>query len=146
MSESRCTCFSPWDSANPSSVDIPISEGPVNLSWPQIMKTINDDPYEFYKEGGWEFLTGNGESDDEDESTEGSVFEDESDDFDEDDDEDSESDFSAEDSDDSGGDFSDESGESWDALERKAKRDDDKRSDEHSDDDRKKSKKSGGRR
>lgn len=125
-----------------SSVDIPISEGPVNLSWPQIMKTINDDPYEFYKEGGWDFLTGDGESDAEDESSEGSVFEDESDDFDEDV-SDSGSDFSGDDDDDSegsGGDFSDESGESWDALERKAKRADDKRADEFSDDDRKKKK------
>ncbi|BEJ13264.1 hypothetical protein CspHIS471_0304380 [Cutaneotrichosporon sp. HIS471] len=129
------------------SVDIPISEGPVNLSWPQIMKTINDDPYEFYSMGGWEFLVGNGESDAEDESSEGSVFEDESDDFDEDESH-SESDFSDDDDDDSdgsGGDFSDESGESWGALERKAKRADDKRADEFSDDDRKK-KKNGGRR
>lgn len=141
---SECTIVSVTDVS--SSVDIPISEGPVNLSWPQIMKTINDDPYEFYKEGGWEFLTGNGESDDEDESTEGSVFEGESEDFDEsDDDADSESDFSADESDDgSEAGFSDESGESWDALERKAKRADDKRTDEFSDDDRKKSKKKGG--
>lgn len=38
------------------SVDIPFSEGPVNLNWSQIMKTVTDDPYEFYKEGGWDFL------------------------------------------------------------------------------------------
>ncbi|KAJ1332209.1 hypothetical protein BSLG_008871 [Batrachochytrium salamandrivorans] len=39
------------------SSDIPFSEGPVNLSWPQIMKTINDDPKAFYEEaGGWSFL------------------------------------------------------------------------------------------
>jgi hypothetical protein len=53
--ELTVTCFSN------SSVDIPTSEGPVNLSWPAIIKTINDDPYEFYKMGGWSFLTGEGE-------------------------------------------------------------------------------------
>ena len=25
------------------------------------MKTVNDDPYGFYEEGGWEFLTGGDE-------------------------------------------------------------------------------------
>ena len=44
-----------------SSCDVPISEGPVNLSWPAIMKTINEDTYAFYKDGGWEFVTGGGE-------------------------------------------------------------------------------------
>lgn len=39
-----------------SSVDIPFSEGPVNLNWQAIMKTVNDDPYDFFKEGGWGFL------------------------------------------------------------------------------------------
>ncbi|KAI8460997.1 FACT complex subunit-domain-containing protein [Phakopsora pachyrhizi] len=47
------------------SCDIPFSEGPVNLNWTAIMKTVTDDPYEFFKEGGWSFL-GN-HSDDEDE-------------------------------------------------------------------------------
>lgn len=39
-----------------SSVDVPLAEGPVNLNWSQIMKTINDSPFEFFKEGGWGFL------------------------------------------------------------------------------------------
>ncbi|ORX35981.1 FACT complex subunit SPT16 [Kockovaella imperatae] len=43
------------------SCDVPISEGPVNLAWNQIMKTVVDDPYAFYEEGGWGFLTGGGE-------------------------------------------------------------------------------------
>jgi len=47
------------------SCDIPFSEGPVNLNWTAIMKTVTDDPYEFFKEGGWSFL--NSQSDDEDE-------------------------------------------------------------------------------
>lgn len=42
-----------------SSVDIPFSEGPVNLNWQAIMKTVNDDPYEFFNEGGWGFLSTN---------------------------------------------------------------------------------------
>ncbi|KAL1410609.1 FACT complex subunit spt16 [Vanrija albida] len=133
------------------SVDIPISEGPVNLTWPAIMKTINDDPYEFYKEGGWAFLTGGGDSDDEDESSEGSVFEESGDGFDgSSDDDDSESDDYSDDdsaSDDSGsGADSDESGESWDELERKAKKADDKRRQEGGDLSDSEKKKKGGRR
>lgn len=41
-------------------MDIPLSEGPVNLNWGPIMKTINDDPYAFFQQGGWSFLGGNG--------------------------------------------------------------------------------------
>jgi nucleosome binding factor SPN SPT16 subunit len=41
-----------------SSCDVPISEGPVNLSWPAIMKQINEDPLTFYQDGGWEFIAG----------------------------------------------------------------------------------------
>lgn len=57
------------------SVDIPYSEGPVNLNWSAIMKTVNEDAYDFFKEGGWGFLA---EKDDEagssDDSSEGSEF------------------------------------------------------------------------
>lgn len=104
------------------SCDVPISEGPVNLSWGAIMKTINDDPYQFYVDGGWEFLTGGGEDSEEESSTDGSVFEGESDISDESSDSESESDF-GDGSDDSGS-FDDESdeGEDWDELERKAEK------------------------
>ena len=44
-----------------SSCDVPISEGPVNLQWGQIMKTINDDPHAFYDLGGFSFLGGSGD-------------------------------------------------------------------------------------
>ena len=44
-----------------SSVDIPLAEGPVNLNWGPIMKTINDSPYDFFRGGGWTFLGGAGE-------------------------------------------------------------------------------------
>ncbi|KAJ7236734.1 FACT complex subunit SPT16 [Mycena haematopus] len=43
------------------SVDIPMTESPVNLNWGPIMKTINDSPYDFFQNGGWSFLgRGNG--------------------------------------------------------------------------------------
>jgi len=41
-----------------SSVDIPLSVGPVNLNWGPIMKTINENPYDFFQQGGWSFLGG----------------------------------------------------------------------------------------
>ncbi|TID16682.1 hypothetical protein CANINC_004134 [Pichia inconspicua] len=44
-------------------VDIPFSEGPVNLNWPTIMKTINADPYGFFQDGGWSFLGGDDDED-----------------------------------------------------------------------------------
>ena len=44
-----------------SSCDVPISEGPVNLTWPAIMKTINEDPQAFYADGGWDFVLGGGD-------------------------------------------------------------------------------------
>lgn len=37
-------------------VDIPFSEGPANLSWPEIMKIINSDLHSFFSTGGWSFL------------------------------------------------------------------------------------------
>jgi nucleosome binding factor SPN SPT16 subunit len=58
-----------------SSVDIATSEGPVNLSWPAIMKTIQEDPQDFYKMGGWTFLTGDGSDEEDSESSAESAFE-----------------------------------------------------------------------
>ncbi|KAG2335904.1 hypothetical protein BDR05DRAFT_1006346 [Suillus weaverae] len=34
-------------------VDISLGEGPVNLNWGPIMKTINESPYDFFQQGGW---------------------------------------------------------------------------------------------
>ncbi|CAK5279482.1 unnamed protein product [Mycena citricolor] len=43
------------------SVDIAMTESPVNLNWGPIMKTINDSPHDFFRDGGWSFLgRGNG--------------------------------------------------------------------------------------
>ncbi|KAF7796890.1 hypothetical protein EIP86_008075 [Pleurotus ostreatoroseus] len=116
------------------SVDIPLAEGPVNLNWGPIMKTINDDPYDFFQQGGWSFLGGTAveESEAEDESETESEFE--AEDFEEssssDSDESAYSDDGSNASDDegSGSDFDDESdGEDWDELERKAAKADKKR-------------------
>ncbi|KAI0048191.1 FACT complex subunit SPT16 [Auriscalpium vulgare] len=115
------------------SVDIPIAEGPVNLNWGPIMKTINDSPYDFFRDGGWTFLGGTGdESDQDDESDTESEFE--AEDAGEPSDDSSEasgSNFDGSDASDdegSGSDFGDESdGEDWDELERKAAKSDKKR-------------------
>jgi len=115
------------------SVDIPLAEGPVNLNWGPIMKTINDSPFDFFRGGGWTFLGGTGDESDQEEMSETeSEFEAESlqvssepssdavsdqDDFNASEDEGSESDFEESD------------GEDWDELERKAAKSDKKRVD-----------------
>ncbi|CUM65980.1 uncharacterized protein PRCAT00003634001 [Priceomyces carsonii] len=106
-------------------VDIPISEGQMNLNWAKIMKTVQSDPYQFFADGGWNFLTGDGESSEEDEEDEESEFEvsDENPS-----DEDVASEAGSEDdysSDASGGSDSFdelEEGEDWDEMEKKAAR------------------------
>lgn len=118
------------------SVDILVSEGPVNLQWGQILRTIQEDPYNFYVEGGWSFLRSADDSDGSDgESEEGSAYEESSDAFEEsssdDDDDDDGSDFEDEDASDEDGDEgldSDESeGMDWDEMEKKAARSDKKK-------------------
>ncbi|KAG0040989.1 FACT complex subunit spt16 [Podila clonocystis] len=129
------------------SMDIVYYEGPVNLNWGPIMKTIQEDPAEFYKEGGWSFLAI--ESDAEESEESGSEFEASGSDFGSSSDESSyASDASMDDGSGSGSDEEDESGEDWDALEEKAKRADDKKfgsskreADSDSDNDRKKKRK-----
>lgn len=39
-----------------SSCDIKYTEGVQSLNWTKIMKTINDDPEDFFENGGWSFL------------------------------------------------------------------------------------------
>lgn len=109
------------------SVDIAFTEGPLNLNWGNIMKTVIADPHEFFKTGGWAFLSA--DSDNEDEaSEEESAFEmsdsdlaasesesEEESDFDDD--------ASASEDEGDASDLSDE-GEDWDELETKAKKED----------------------
>ncbi|KAG0343552.1 FACT complex subunit spt16 [Podila humilis] len=130
------------------SMDIVYYEGPVNLNWGPIMKTIQDDPAEFYREGGWSFLAI--ESDAEQSEESGSEFEASgSSDYGSSSEESTyASDASMDDGSGSGSDEDDESGEDWDALEEKAKRADDKKfgsskreADSDSDNDRKKKRK-----
>lgn len=110
------------------SVDIPFSEGPLNLNWTQIMKTVTADPHAFFKEGGWSFLNTDSDEEGSEEESEESAFEvsedemadlseeesDEGSDFDEN--------ASAEGEDDDASD--DEEGEDWDEMEQKAKKKD----------------------
>ncbi|KAJ3213204.1 FACT complex subunit spt16 [Clydaea vesicula] len=109
-------------------VDVAFTEGPVNLNWIQIMKTINEDPAGFFAEEGWGFLQlhSDGETDESDSASEFEA---------------SGSDFGSEHSSDysgsgsgSGSNFGSDdsgseegSGEDWDELERKAEKSDQKK-------------------
>lgn len=112
------------------SCDIPFSEGPLNLNWATIMKTVTADPHGFFADGGWSFLgTDSDEEGEEDEESAESAFEiddeevaglsEESSDEDSDFDEEASADASGDDA----SDASDE-GEDWDELEAKAKKSD----------------------
>ncbi|KAF2264458.1 SPT16-domain-containing protein [Lojkania enalia] len=107
------------------SVDIPFSEGPLNLNWATIMKTVTQDPHQFFVDGGWSFLSTESDDEGEEEEEEESAFEvseselaisDESSEEDSDFDENASDEMSDEGSAD---DLSDE-GEDWDELEKKA--------------------------
>ncbi|RFU32333.1 Acting on peptide bonds (peptidase), partial [Scytalidium lignicola] len=110
------------------SVNIPFTEGPLNLNWPTIMKTVTADPHQFFADGGWSFLATESDDEENEEESEESAFEisdselavsDES----SEEDSDFDSNASADASDDASED--DESGgEDWDELEKKAKRKD----------------------
>jgi nucleosome binding factor SPN SPT16 subunit len=122
------------------SVDIPFTEGPLNLNWATIMKTVIQDPHEFFKEGGWSFLSNESDSEGEDEESEESAFEVSEEDLASDVSSEDESEFdddaSAEASEaDDGSD--DEEGEDWDEMEKKAKRKDREGGLDDSDEDRK---------
>ena len=109
------------------SVEIPFSEGPLNLQWPTIMKTVQADPHTFFAEGGWSFLaTDSDEEGGSEEEEEESAFEmsgselaeasessEEDSAFDED---------ASEDAEEEGSEVSEEEGEDWDELEKKATR------------------------
>jgi nucleosome binding factor SPN SPT16 subunit len=111
------------------SVNIPFSEGPLNLNWPTIMKTVTADPHAFFADGGWAFLATESDDEDGDDESEESAFEmsdselaasEES----SEDDSDFDEEASAEASDDASGSDEESAGEDWDELEKKAKRKD----------------------
>lgn len=110
------------------SVNIPFTDGPLNLNWPTIMKTVTADPHSFFADGGWGFLSNDTDEDDGEEESEESAFEiDDSELAASDESSDEESDFDSNASDDEGSEGSDDgdsAGEDWDELEKKAKRKD----------------------
>ncbi|EEU45040.1 FACT complex protein [Fusarium vanettenii 77-13-4] len=110
------------------SSDIAYTEGPLNLNWPTIMKTVTADTHQFFVDGGWSFLQADSDdSGNEDMSEEESAFEIDDDELDEasessEEDSDFGSNASDDDDDDDAELDSDEEGEDWDELERKAKK------------------------
>ncbi|OAA69513.1 transcription elongation complex subunit [Cordyceps fumosorosea ARSEF 2679] len=109
------------------SSDIAYSEGPLNLNWPTIMKTVTADTHAFFADGGWSFLQVDSDDEGESEEEEESAFEVEDDDLDaasESSEDDSEYGSNASDDDDDGDAEldSDDEGEDWDELEKKAKK------------------------
>ncbi|OMJ20537.1 FACT complex subunit spt16 [Smittium culicis] len=117
------------------SVNIAFTEGPVNLNWNQIMKTVNDDPYGFFEDGGWSFLQESTDAEEESENEESDfqISEDELE-IESSSDESDESEFDSES--DSGSAESFSEGEDWDELEKKAKQYDEKNSSSIHDDSR----------
>lgn len=108
------------------SVNIPYSEGPLNLNWTTIMKTVITDPHQFFVDGGWSFLTMESDDEDEEAEEEESAFEmSDSDLVASDESSEDESEFDDDASADEGDASDDESGgEDWDELEKKAKKKD----------------------
>ncbi|PNP58022.1 hypothetical protein THARTR1_02180 [Trichoderma harzianum] len=111
------------------SSDIAFTEGPLNLNWPTIMKTVNQDTHQFFVDGGWSFLQA--DSDDsgaEDESEEESAFEMDDEEMDEvSESSEEDSDFggsnASDDDDDEEADIdSEDEGEDWDEMEKKARK------------------------
>jgi nucleosome binding factor SPN SPT16 subunit len=108
------------------SSDIAYSEGPLNLNWSVIMKTVQTDPHQFFVDGGWGFLQNDSDDEDgEDEEEEESAFEISESELDEasessEEDSDYDSNASADASEDEGDASEEEEGEDWDELERKA--------------------------
>ncbi|MCJ1415358.1 FACT complex subunit spt16 [Xylographa parallela] len=110
------------------SVNIPYSEGPLNLNWGTIMKTVIADPHQFFADGGWSFLAAESDDEDASEEEEESAFEiSESDLAVSDVSSEDESDFDDDASADASADASldeESAGEDWDELEKKAKKKD----------------------
>ncbi|AET37458.1 chromatin-remodeling protein SPT16 Ecym_1211 [Eremothecium cymbalariae DBVPG len=108
-------------------VDIPYTVSTINLNWATIMKSLQDDPHQFFLDGGWSFLA-TGSDDEMSGGSEEEVSEYEVSDEDPSDEEVySEEEYSEADneefSDEGSEDFSDgggEDGEDWDELEKKA--------------------------
>jgi nucleosome binding factor SPN SPT16 subunit len=108
-------------------MDIAYHEGPMNLNWATIMKTVTSNPFDFFSNGGWDFLSLEGD----DESGESELSEES--DFNPSDDNPSDESVAEEEDEDEfsdGGseefDEDDASGEDWDDLDEQAEREDKK--------------------
>lgn len=110
-------------------MDLPYFEGPLNLNWATIMKTVVKDPHDFFfAQGGWSILDMGSDASGDEESEEESEFQ-ASDDDPSDDESESYSEGGSDDYDDgsaSGSGEGEESGEDWDELDAKAERQDKK--------------------
>ncbi|KAF1829833.1 SPT16-domain-containing protein [Decorospora gaudefroyi] len=109
------------------SVDIPFSEGPLNLNWATIMKTVTSDPHQFFADGGWSFLSTESDDEGEGEEEEESAFEVSESELAISDESSDESDFdenASEEMSDEGSEDEFSEGESWDELDKKAARKD----------------------
>ncbi|KAK3328379.1 transcription elongation complex subunit [Cercophora scortea] len=109
------------------SSDISFSEGPLNLNWSVIMKTVTANTHQFFVDGGWGFLQNDSDDDDVEEESEESAFEISESELEEAsessaEDSDFDSNASADASEDASEDEDEEEGEDWDELERKAKK------------------------
>lgn len=106
------------------SINIPYTEGPLNLNWGTIMKTVVVDPHQFFADGGWSFLATESDDEDGESEEEESAFEVSEEELNDDESSEDESDFDDDASADASEDASmddDSGGEDWDELEKKAK-------------------------
>jgi len=118
-----------------NSCDIKYTEGIQSLNWAKIMKTINDNPEDFFENGGWSFLEptsdDEGEGEEEESDSDDAEFKPDSDsDYDGSDDEYDEEYDSGDAESEGGSDYEEEldsdesSGKDWSDLEKEAQRED----------------------
>ncbi|VDN50299.1 unnamed protein product [Dracunculus medinensis] len=108
-----------------NSCDIYYSEGLQSLNWAKIMKTILEDPQEFFANGGWNFLSANSDNEDEEEDEESEAYspsENESGGSDEDEDEEESGEATSEFDSEASMDSDESEGKDWSDLEAEAQK------------------------
>lgn len=109
-----------------NSCDIYYSEGIQSLNWAKIMKTILDDPEDFFANGGWNFLAADSDNEDEEEDEESedayTPSEDETEGSDEDEDEEESPEATSESESEASVDSEESEGKDWSDLEAEAQR------------------------
>lgn len=117
------------------SVDVPYAESKINFNWTNVLKTIKEDPVDFYENGGWASLqpdSADEESDEEEDQSSAYEPDDEDEDaFEEEDESESEEEDESEEEEESDFDEDEEEEESdapdWDELEAEAAKEDARR-------------------